>query len=353
MKRDNYIGGSISTRIYENNLLTRTDLERLNDYNSVEEVLSALNDSSYKDSIQALGRPEEYEKILDDELKKTYDLIEQTSDNKDILQYFREKYNFHNLKVIAKEIVQKENYVNLYSDIGNIDIAYIKKNFLGDTKEKSFLENVYIEGYEPFDISSNENDQYLDYVAHAIDTFRETNDPKDIDISLDKDYYEKLLKGAKKIGLEDLETYTKERIDLINIKTLMRIKAQGGNPDQLNDALIKGGYIDLGDIKDFYSLDLSQIVEKLSTTRIGKYLTNHFSDNDDINENLLNLEKSIDDHQMQYSKIAKSMTYGPEVLMNYIISKEAEIKNLRIILVSKLNSLPKEFTLERLRETYA
>lgn len=42
MKRDNYIGGSISTRIYENNLLTRTDLERLNDYNSVEEVLSAL-----------------------------------------------------------------------------------------------------------------------------------------------------------------------------------------------------------------------------------------------------------------------------------------------------------------------
>jgi len=39
--------------------------------------------------------------------------------------------------------------------------------------------------------------------------------------------------------------------------------------------------------------------------------------------------------------------------MNYIISKETEIKNLRIILVSKLNSLPREFTLERLRETYA
>lgn len=70
MNRDNYIGGSISTRIHENNLLTRNDLERLNDYDSVDEVLSALNDSSYRESIQELNRPEEYEKILDDELKK-------------------------------------------------------------------------------------------------------------------------------------------------------------------------------------------------------------------------------------------------------------------------------------------
>lgn len=52
MNRDNYIGGSISTRIHENNLLTRNDLERLNDYDSVDEVLSALNDSSYRESIQ-------------------------------------------------------------------------------------------------------------------------------------------------------------------------------------------------------------------------------------------------------------------------------------------------------------
>ena len=104
MNRDNYIGGSISTRIYENNLLSQNDLERLNDYDTVDEVINALSDSSYKESIQSLRRSEEYEKILDDELKKTYRLMNEASDNKDILQYFRERYNFHNLKVISREI---------------------------------------------------------------------------------------------------------------------------------------------------------------------------------------------------------------------------------------------------------
>ena len=46
MNRDNYIGGSISTRIYENNLLSKNDLERLVDYDSLSEVLNALSDSS-------------------------------------------------------------------------------------------------------------------------------------------------------------------------------------------------------------------------------------------------------------------------------------------------------------------
>ena len=56
MNRDNYIGGSISTRLYEKNLLTKNDLERLNDYDDLGEVLAALNDSSYREAIQALNR---------------------------------------------------------------------------------------------------------------------------------------------------------------------------------------------------------------------------------------------------------------------------------------------------------
>lgn len=354
MNRDNYIGGSISTRIYENNLLSQNDLERLNDYDTVDEVINALSDSSYKESIQSLRRSEEYEKILDDELKKTYSLINEVSDNKSILQYFRERYNFHNLKVISREIVQDENYSKLYSDIGNIDLAYIKKMLSNeDSVDLGFLESLDIKGYEPFNKSVNPNDVYLDYAKDALNRFRETNNPKYIDMTLDKYYYEKLLEDAEQIGLDDLTKYTKERIDLINIKTLIRIKAQDASLDDLKDALIDGGYIELSKFDDFYAVDINQVVVKLSNENINKYIVNTIDSDKSMDENLLDLEKSIDDHQMDYSRKAKSMTYGPEVLMNYIISKETEIKNLRIILVSKLNSLPREFTLERLRETYA
>lgn len=353
MNRDNYIGGSISTRIRENNLLTRNDLERLNDYDSVGEVLGALNDSSYRESIQELGRPEEYEKILNDELKNSYELIEQTAGDDNILQYFRERYNFHNLKVLVREIVQNESYANLYSDIANIDLAYIKRHLSSDNIEVGFLEGLEIEGYQPFNKSVNDNDIYVDYGKKALAKFKESNNPKDIDISLDKSYYEKLLKDAKEIDLEELTKYTKERIDLINIKTLLRIKAQGSEASDLADALIDGGYIEPERLVELAPADINHIVVKLSNENINKYLVRSLDDEKTLDQNLLDLEKAIDDHQMDYSRLAKSMTYGPEVLMNYIISKEAEIKNLRIILVSKLNSLSKEFTLERLRETYA
>lgn len=353
MNRDNYIGGSISTRIRENNLLTSNDLERLNDYNSVEDVLNALSDSSYRDAIQNLNRPEEYEKILDEELKNSYDLIENTAGDDNILQYFRERYNFHNLKVLVREIAQDESYANLYNDIGNIDLAYIKRHLSNDNIEVGFLEGLEIEGYEPFNKSVNENDTYVEYGKKALAKFRETNNPKDIDITLDKAYYEKLLIDAKEIDLEELTKYTKERIDLINIKTLLRIKAQGNEASDLSEALIDGGYIEPERLVELAPADINHIVVKLSNENINKYLVRALDDEKTLDQNLLDLEKAIDDHQMDYSRLAKSMTYGPEVLMNYIISKEAEIKNLRIILVSKLNSLPKEFTLERLRETYA
>ncbi|WP_416334742.1 V-type ATPase subunit [Anaerococcus sp. DFU013_CI05] len=353
MNRDNYIGGSISTRIRENNLLTSNDLERLNDYNSVEDVLNALSDSSYRDAIQNLNRPEEYEKILDEELKNSYDLIENTAGDDNILQYFRERYNFHNLKVLVREIAQDESYANLYNDIGNIDLAYIKRHLSSDNIEVGFLEGLEIEGYEPFNKSVNENDTYVEYGKKALAKFRETNNPKDIDITLDKAYYEKLLIDAKEIDLEELTKYTKERIDLINIKTLLRIKAQGNEASDLSEALIDGGYIEPERLVELAPADINHIVVKLSNENINKYIVRALDDEKTLDQNLLDLEKAIDDHQMDYSRLAKSMTYGPEVLMNYIISKEAEIKNLRIILVSKLNSLPKEFTLERLRETYA
>lgn len=353
MNRDNYIGGSISTRIRENNLLTSNDLERLNDYNSVEDVLNALSDSSYRDAIQNLNRPEEYEKILDEELKNSYDLIENTAGDDNILQYFRERYNFHNLKVLVREIAQDESYANLYNDIGNIDLAYIKRRLSSDNIEVGFLESLEIEGYEPFNKSVNENDTYVEYGKKALAKFRQTNNPKDIDITLDKAYYEKLLIDAKEIDLEELTKYTKERIDLINIKTLLRIKAQGNEASNLDEALIDGGYIEPERLVELAPADINHIVVKLSNENINKYLVRALDDEKSLDQNLLDLEKAIDDHQMDYSRLAKSMTYGPEVLMNYIISKETEIKNLRIILVSKLNSLPKEFTLERLRETYA
>lgn len=343
MNRENFIAASTSTRIYEDDLLKARDLERLNDYESLREVLNALNDSSYGSFIQDLNRDEEYEKILNKELVKVYQRISDVTPDKNISQYLIEKYNFHNLKLIVKEIIQEEDYSKIYSPMANLDSAYIKRELMTS-------------GDGGFDLPGvgkiEDRDIYLSYAKKALEAYRETENPAMIDISLDKSYYERELDLAEETGIESLIDYTKEAIDLINIKTLLRIRGQKLDFDHLKNSLIEGGNLAKSDVLSMLSANTEEIVSKTSSLKINSYLRDSLDRDRDETENLLNLEKAIDDHFMDFAKKAKSMTYGPEVLLGFLIAKEQEIKNLRIIFISKLNSLPKDFTRERLRETY-
>lgn len=334
MNRDTFIGASISTRIYEDNLLNQKDLERLNEFDTLDEVLNSLNDSIYE--INELDRSEDYEIILARELKRAYDVIRDVSPDKNIGAYLIEKYNFHNLKVLLKEYIQGEDYRSIYSKMGDIDIDLIKREL-----------GLFDEGKKDLD---DEDDFYLKAAFEALDAYRQNEDPAMIDISLDKAYYEKLLKLAYEISLDSLISYTKESIDLVNVKTLLRIQNLNLDLEELDKAVIDGGNIKKESLIEMFKLKLDQIRAKLSNYDIGAYTGRTLSVDKPLEENILDLEKVIDDHFMDFAKKAKQITYGPEILLAYLIAKENEIKNLRIIFVSKLNGLSKEFSKERLRE---
>lgn len=63
-------------------------------------------------------------------------------------------------------------------------------------------------------------------------------------------------------------------------------------------------------------------------------------------------EQMTENRQMEIIESAKRISYGPEVLFAFMVAKELEIKNLRIILASKLAGLPSESAKNRLRDTY-
>ena len=64
------------------------------------------------------------------------------------------------------------------------------------------------------------------------------------------------------------------------------------------------------------------------------------------------MEKMCDDRLMRYIKDAKYVPFGPEAAAAFLLAKESEIKNLRMILTGKIAGTPKEVISERLRETY-
>jgi len=67
---------------------------------------------------------------------------------------------------------------------------------------------------------------------------------------------------------------------------------------------------------------------------------------------LSEFEKIADNELMNLNKGSKNVIFGPEPLFSYLHAKEAEVKALRIIMVSKINKLSPETIRERLRDLY-
>ncbi len=330
MDREKFIRPSITTRVYEKNLLTSENLKRLIDTDDLKEALTSLNDTKYGQYLQKLDRPEDYEKVLSKMLLNSYKDMIKISPDKNLVKYLEEKYNFHNLKVLVKELIQDEDYKSIYIDIGKIDLVNIKRNLKEDIKTK---------------------DEYLAYAKKALDIYKENKDPQDIDLSLDKDFYEKLLEDAKNLDYESLIKFTKERIDLTNLKALLRIKGQGQSIDLLEKALIDGGNIEKNLFRDSLNTEKSSYPNLFFKEKIYPQVKEALEESD-LNKTMQKIEKIIDNHLMNFAKESKKVSYGPEVIMGYLISREMEVKNLRIILTAKLNSLSREFMEERLRDLY-
>lgn len=330
MDREKFIRASITTRVYEKNLLTSENLKRIIDTDNLKEALSSLNDTKYGELIQKLERAENYEKILSQMLLDSYKAMIKISPDENLVHYLEEKYNFHNLKTLVKELIQDDDYSSIYIDIGKIDLVKIKRNLKEDLTD---------------------NDKYLSYAKKALDLYKENKDPQDIDLSLDKDFYEKLLEDSENLDYESLINFTKERIDLTNLKALLRIKGQGQSVDLLEKALIDGGNIDKNLFRDSLNADKNSYSNLFFKEKIYPQVKKSMEEND-LNKAMQKLEKVIDNHLMDFAKESKKVSYGPEVIMGYLISREMEIKNLRIILTAKLNSLSREFMEERLRDLY-
>lgn len=331
MDRDKFIRASVTTRVYEKNLLTSSNLQRLVDSDSLNEAISLLKDSSYGEFLNDINRDEEYEKALLSMLTSSYEKIRKISPDENLIVFLEEKYNFHNLKVLVKELIQDADYQKAYMDIGEIDISAIKKELKSD---------VYIG-----------DDFYTKSAKKALDLYEESKDPQDIDLSLDRDFYEKLLIDAENLGFDSLIDFAKERIDLINLKSLLRIKGQDQSIDLFKKALIDGGNIG----KESFILGFNQDIGLLPNFFINEKtypLVKKALDTDDLKRASRDVEKAIDNHLLDFAKDSKKVSYGPEVILGYLITREMEIKNLRILLVAKQNKLSREFIEERLRNLY-
>ena len=286
-----------------------------------------LNETSYSSELSKLDRPENYEQVLSEVLNKTYKEAMEISPDKSLVEILSCKYDYHNLKVLVKENILKEKFDSMYCMLDGNEIEAFRELALKNDEglSKDFKE--------------------------CLDFFETTNDPQDIDIFIDKKYFEKVLSLAEDFKLEMITEYFKAMIDFINLRTFIRCRKQNQVKETLEKVLIKGGDIDTDKILDMFYEDIEILPIKLKAYKIGRVLSKIVEEYKNTNS-LNSFEKSMDDYLVEIVRKAKSIHYGAEVIFSFLFAKELEIKNLRLILVGKVNGLSADFIKERLREVY-
>lgn len=327
MDREDFIQSSVRIRHLEKSLLTKQQFERLADAKDLDEAVKFLNETSYTSEVSKLDTVDNYERVLSNTLNRTYKEVIELSSEKSIVEVLYLKYLYHNLKVLVKEKILNEDFNSMYCGLYEDEILKFKQDVMDENLEVS-----------------------CDY-KRALDLFEKTKDPQDIDIFLDNKCFKNILQISKNFNLNMIEDYFKALIDFININTFIRCKKQNQVKDILEKSLIDGGNIEKEEIISIFFREIEILESKFKSVKISKVLSLIVEEYKNTSS-LKNFEKYKDDYLMNIIKDANSINYGAEVIFAYLIAKEMEIKNLRLVLVGKVNDLPCEFIKERFSEVY-
>lgn len=178
-----------------------------------------------------------------------------------------------------------------------------------------------------------------------------TKDPQQIDIDLDKRYYSELKEVLGNSPSPLIRNLVNYQIDLINLKILLRLKELGKDKKALQNTLLEPGFVD----KDIWISLLDQSIDdirtKLSFTPYLPAVAEGFESLAE-HKSFARLEKLMDDFIIEQFRKAKYLNSGVEPLVGFWLAKEAEIKTLRFILVSKLSHVDTGKIKSRLRVSY-
>ena len=319
-------------RALETRLLDKDKLERMVEAVSGEEALKVLSETDYASSVAELTSIFDFEKILQDEIKKVFDLMQKTSPRPYLTDLMSLKYDIHNLKVLLKAKFLEEANEHILFPVGTMQLDTLR----------TMVEE---ENFRDLPAALRET------VEQILEEFIVSRDPQIIDLLLDQALYFMLITTARERRAAVLEGLFIREVDLLNIKTFLRVKRIGRNKEFFKRAFLPQGSLSLDLFMNLLEEPLELLVNRLAMSDYDIVVSEGVREWQEKGT-ITCLEKLADDFIMEYLQQGKRTPFGLEPLIGYIYAKEIEIKNIRMILVGKINGLPIEAIRERLRNVY-
>ena len=320
--------------IHESSFLSPAQYEQLLRASSSESRSAALEGTAYNPNHEQLTDLNTIERFLMKHLFAEYTWAFEVSPTSALVEFFTLKYTYHNLKVLLKHKATGLNLRHLLIPVGSYSLDMLEQ-----------LITTFSAEYCP--------KLMVDEIAATWAEYQDYQDVRVLEIGMDLAYFAHLKRLESEFEDERLKQLVRLTIDFYNATTVQRAirhqKPHSFMTQLLSDegSLTNAEWIELaekGHLASWFSkvnplefdAELSIYEEKL---RSGK-LTN------------LELEYLADLVQFKLLEQGRFETSGPLPLARYLLGKELEVKNLRLILTGLTNQLPVEIIKERMRPIY-
>lgn len=328
VKDTDYLFISTRVRALENTLLTHERMMRMLDAPNADDAAKVLLECGYPEMV-SLDVNTINNTLAVERQKAFEDLVDFLPDAA-VLDVFKVKYDYHNVKVLLKAEAMHHDPTPLLLDLGRVPVRELTGKL--NTSNLMGIPTILQEA-----------------ITEARETLGTTRDPQLSDFVLDRAYYRDMFHIAKNVNSPFLEGYVRISIDAANLRTVVRTIRMGKSAEFVRDNLFPGGNIDTarvltaasagGSLAELFALSsLREAAEAGMTALTGGRLTQ--------------FEKLCDKAVIEYLKRAKFVPFGEAPVIAYLAAKENEFTAIRIILTGRLSNLPADIIQERLRDSY-
>ena len=330
--REDYIYASSRIRVAEKRLLTSQQLQQLFAAQDYQEALRLFRETPYGVSLSRAPEELSYDEALRMETRRLSRELAEAAPGSPLLGLFTLEDEFHNLKILLKQQVLGKDFAQLLVEVPGQNLLYLRK--LVEQPERNPRESLQEKA-----------------LSEALKELDQTADLQRGEFVLDRALFAAELELARQLDSPLIENWVRTRIDLQNLGTALRLRLSGGSEERFSLAFIPGG--------ELAKVTLLPLVSELGDEELGG---ESFTRRLPFREPLLSavvsalskrdparLEKARDEATLRAAREALKITYGPEVLFGYALSRQMEILNLRILLVSLQSGGKAEVRDNRLR----
>lgn len=279
-------------------------------------------------SLEANADSQQIENMLVARRTEVRELFADLMQDEGIMTFLRAREDFANMRLAIRRIVTGKPLGLDYSNEGNVPAEEFEEIF---EQEK----------YEQLP------DYLQDAVESAVLGYYESKDIRRIDYEIDRCEAKWRLEQAESIGSTFAMSIVRLRIDLNNIRTMLRLKM--AEREDETSFFISGGFVGVDKFKQGLEIGLEALGQLFYATPYFELLeaaTAYLRGE----QSFLKLEKECEDHVKGFLKTTRSIASGPQPVIAYFLMKEAEIRTVRMMLVGKKNGLDARLLLDRLGE---